>query len=220
MIKKFISIGFIILLAFTNYTQAQVKQVNDFKQIKKAIDTLWIFTPVVFVENRTVKKTSLDTDLGKTISSEIGDKIYTTLKNKYSILDVQYKLDSNYYRQATAFFLKLDSLNKVLGDIEIPEWLNKDFTQGKYIFAVFFGGFYNPNVRPDYMVGGYSAGNTDGLTINTKAEQRMDIKLLITDRNNNRILYYKSLGYKHFDPRLRENVETATSDLIKQIYYK
>lgn len=208
-----------ISFCLTNlYGYSQSKQVADFKAIKKSIDTLFFLTPHVFIESTSKSASKPDTVLTASVSKQLTQKIYSTLKNKYQVQNSFIRLDSNSYKDINNFFNHLDNLDKILPDIAIPQWLVLTDGPDKYAIAVFFYGHYLADFEPYYLV--KKSMESNKLLLNPPPLYNSSIKLLVIDKLKKKILYYNTISSKRLDPRIPAEVEQLASSIIRPIYYK
>lgn len=222
MMKKCLKViflfGFNLTFLLTSYSQ--VKQVSNFKSIKKTIDTLTYLAPHVFIESISKSISETDTSLITTISNQLSKKISSSLKQKYFIKNSLFQLQVYQDNEITIFFNKLDSIDKVLIDIDVPKWLNSydSSTTSQYVLAIFFYGFYYSEFEPYFIT--KQSLRTNYILLNPPMLYGSSIRIVIADKQTNTILYYNNIKSKHCDPRITSEVEKLISDIIKPIYYK
>jgi hypothetical protein len=222
MNTQFKTIYFILIcLIYSVTAQSQSRQVANFKAIKKSIDTLIFLTPYVAIESISKSTHSKpDTSLESTLLKQLNKEIYSSLTDKHLVKKAVVKLVYN--DGIDSLFNNLGSYDKQLPDINIPKWLNNYLNNisGKYILIAFLGGFYNADYPPYYLLKEDMKKDMLMVSFNTPTLYTTHLKIIIADKETNKIIYYNSILSKRIDPRIPAEIERLISDIIKPIYYR
>jgi hypothetical protein len=195
---------------------AQVKEVADIKARRKAIDTVRLVMPYVWIEAGKDGKRVHDSAWSVAVSRQLNGEVYTALEDKYNVLASSFTLSTE-PGVMQEFFLKLDANDEVLPVVEVPAWMKLSKTSERYVVAVFFFGFYDAQYAPNFR-SRQAMNNT--LVVGGQPFYSSDIRLLLLDLKENRVLHCNSLDSKILDPRLPEDIERLASKVVKPIYYK
>lgn len=196
------------------------KQAASFKSSQQLIDTLALLTPHVFVESANKISSSSDEELAAKLSGKISGITTSTLKKKYRLEDEPFKLKPSYHAEIVAFFNGLDTLKSGLNDIQLPGWLKTDRSGNgnRYLLATFVYGYYNSDFKPNYVMKQSLLTNT--LILGRTGLNWVSIKILLADREANKVLFYNADNSYQSDPRILTSVEIMVKKLIQPIYYK
>lgn len=204
-----------LLLFFHSYVAlSQTKQVDNFKAIKKTVDSLTLIIPLVEVDilGSSAKDTALAGSIRKALSDEIADLLSDRYKLNMQQADLLAKTD------VAPFIDKMDQTESISNTELIPENLYPAVNDGNYFVAVFFIGSYDKSYPPNYRTNQLLLNNAIAIKKGPFCESK--IALAFCNRNEKRVLFYHTISSKKLDPRLKDDVTGLARDLVKPIYYK
>lgn len=195
------------------------KQSASYRNTKKSINTLAILTPHTFVEAIDNRIGTPDSSAANALTTKVTNIVTTTLKGKYNLEKEPFELFLIDDKRITLFFNKLDSLKNELPELEIPTWMHPSSSNSnRYILASFIYGFYHVGYNPNYAM--KQGIGTETVRLNQPKLTGISIKILVADRQTNKILFYNSDKSFQLDPRIPSHVETMVKKLIVPLYYK
>lgn len=194
------------------------KQVATFSKEQKSITKLTLLTPYTFIEVFDESTVSLDKVLAENLSGHILARTIGTLNEKYQLENKDFLPFEGEMEKITSFFHQLDSFNKELPEIKLPEWLQNRSSgdSSRYILATFLFAYYHSAYEPYYM----EKNSTNVYFIVKPHLEWVGMKVLLADRIKNRILFYNADDSYESDPRITSDVDIMLRKLIQPIYYK
>jgi len=195
------------------------KYYPDFKLSKKNVDSLLLIKPIAFVKRVKNNYNSFDTVVANKISNQVLQKTKSTLSKKYYFAEEKILTDSIFELKLFDLFKSLDTQGKTMTEVKTPLFIGDLIPKSKlkYSLLIFFQGFYNGNYEPYQNI--QQSMNSNSIYINRQLFSS-DLRTLIVDNSNQRIVFYNKKYSGINDPRIKEFVEQMTLDVIKPIYYK
>jgi hypothetical protein len=221
MNRVFLNLFFLLVgFSFFNYGCKSGKQATSFKDSQQSIDTLVLLSPHVVVEAATKTRRLSDDELALTLSGKISGLITSTLKIKYKLENEPFFLAPSLDNEISAFFNKLDSLDSGLDNIPLPEWLKNDHYGSKcrYFMATLVYGYYHPDYEPNYVI--KQSLKTNTILLGRSGLNWVSVKILLADRQTDKILFYNADNSYQSDPRILSSVEAMIKKLIQPVYYR
>lgn len=218
--KSLISKATITLLLFSILLAScsTAKYSVSFKKQKKHLDTLSIAKPFVEIYAITRSKKYLDTTL-------TSSNIKTIEKTTLNLLDSKYNLKKTILKNSDTQELKqllekLESSPKQLVNISVKKAISyfKDDFDSRFVLLLIYNGSINPNYGTNHNL---KEGMATGLiVVNPSAKPHSDLRLLIIDKEKEKVVYYDKFRSGNYDPRLPSQVEQMTKTILKSVYYK
>lgn len=207
-----------ILLFCLGFTKAfaQKKHVPDFNKIKNSIHSIAFYNTQSRIEAVGPLTINPDSLLERKLSARINTNITKILKSNYCINYTPFIIGPFHEKEVAAFLNKLDSAQKILPEIKVPEFLKPVYHSNvdRYILVVFHSGFYLTAFEPHYQF------KRNTLLANPRVFNGSSVQLLLADTHANRILYYNRTHSYNIDPRVPTEIDASVSKLVRPIYYK
>jgi len=214
-INRLIIQALLIVLAFGCST---AKYSVTFKSQKKTMDTLIINKPYVLIIADNMKTQMIDVDLTKSNEDLIKKNTIDLLSKKYFIKQLDYmKFDKD---SLISLCNNLEKCNKTLNGFSIQSFLcQTKYTSGNQfgLIILFYGGF-NPNYETNYNL--KTGIKTNTVYYDPMAKPYSDMVLMIIDFKKEQVVYFDRKNSSNFDPRLPDQIEQMTMNLLRPIYYK
>ena len=194
------------------------RSVNDFKLIKKSIDTLVIVNPFVKIQVKNFNAApTIDYFESEKITKQIANQTIKFLGKKYNteLNTLASFNDSLYLNEINQVILKLNESKNPINSIKIPETLLDliNLSKNRYFLSVLFIGHYTYGISPYEKVTGSK------IYLNPGSIAKSNIYIFLADKEKNEIIYYAS-SQSSDDPRVPDMNERLISKTIKTLYYK
>ena len=232
MKTKTISIFLFIILAFSFNSKAQnIKQVENFKKIKKTIDTLAVLPSlveviVIDVNDKTFNDTTCETKISKSITKEINN----LLTDKYTIIskENQTKYSDGVVSDIEKLLNELQNSKKRISNIEIGDSLLRlTDDKNRYYTICIFSGVYKTSQRIKHdkreilpksiAVGLISLGT---ISLKPAISQYSIFKTIVFDRESKKVLFYSQAYGNEVHPKNTSMIKDFIMKCYKKIYYK
>jgi hypothetical protein len=231
-IKIKLTVFCLIVISSFGYSQ-RVKQVIDFKTVKKEINTLSIFPTLTQIQVINVgDKVTEDSLFSEQVSDSISNCISYLLKDKFSIENLQ-----NNYPDTTVeklgkdlseLLYSLDLSDKQLSNVNIPTSITEfaKSSNSRFCIFTFYGGVYKTAekikqeerelLKKNIAISILTLGSVY-ITSGYNAISAM--KTIVYDKETNRVLFYLSNTQLGLSPNSLANVKQFVLMNYKKLYY-
>lgn len=197
---------------------SSTKYFSGFELSKKYVDTIAIYNPCVYLKSYNFNKQTNDSLASINLSKIISVKAKSILSNKYVINELKIPTNSILETDLFNLFSKLDTTQ--MKEYNIPGFIQSilDKTKERFCLMFFFQGFYSENLQPyENIIRGMQSNTL--IIYSTSKPFRSDLRILIFDNLNKKLLYYNK-NISKYDPRTPETIRQMIFNGLMSIYYK
>ncbi|MGV8829875.1 MAG: hypothetical protein ACWA6U_16320 [Breznakibacter sp.] len=230
--NRILSVTLILMFTFSLCKSQKIKQIKEFKTIKKSIENLAIIP--VFVNIKAIDKDKLvinDTIFAKESSDSISNVIYNLLNKKYSIhiLKGYSTLSKEYESEFMELFNKLNKSDKYISNIEVPKAIIQrvEKEESRYCVINFLDGVYKTQARikqeekellpTTIAVAIFSLGNA---YVTPSKGNFSVMRTIVFDKTDGKVMFYKYSSELGAHPKNYNTIENYIKGNFKSLYYK
>jgi hypothetical protein len=196
-----------------------LRQPNDFKKDKANLNKLTIFNPFVRIVANNNSEPFFDSTL-TSVNQRLMDSItHKLLTKKYAVERAVLPLTD--YDSFTDLFDQLENSPKKTLNISSKPLFNKTDVEfnTKYALLLIYYGQYHPDFPPHFKLTAAATG-TVIFTPGNPTNAVSDLRLLVIDTENEKIVYHDRINTSKYDARVTNDVRQMTRTILRKIYYK
>ena len=194
------------------------KYSSNFKNQKKYLDTLTIFTPLVTVVAKNSKINYIDSVLTHSVQLLIEKQTFDLLSSKYRLEKKQLaQIDQKSFDK---IYSQIENSGKRISGIlcdSILIQVDQNY-KNKFALLIIYNGEINPDYGPHYNISAGMASN--GIIIAPQTKPYSDLRLMIIDTEIREIVFFDRINSSNYDPRVDSEIEHITKTILRNIYYQ